>query len=144
QDVLRDMLVIVAFLSVADPRERPPEARQQADAAHRQFADPQSDFVGVLNLWNAWSDARDELTRAKLRDWCRKHFVGYLRMREWREVHRQLKLAMASIGTRGSGRETRKTGAAERDRSRAGTATSKAAKAQRHATGKSDGDKVSS
>ncbi|HET6586737.1 MAG TPA: ATP-dependent RNA helicase HrpA [Oleiagrimonas sp.] len=94
--VLADVLVIVAFLSVQDPRERPPEARQQADAAHREFADPHSDFVGVLNLWRAWTDAHDELTQSKLRDWCRKHFVGYLRMREWREVHRQLKLAMKS------------------------------------------------
>ncbi len=144
QDVLRDMLVIVAFLSVADPRERPPEARQQADAAHRQFADPQSDFVGVLNLWNAWSEVRDELTRAKLRDWCRKHFVGYLRMREWREVHRQLKLAMSSLDPRDSGSEARKGGVSKRDRSRTGATITTAAKAQRHAAGKSDGDKVSS
>jgi ATP-dependent helicase HrpA len=93
-DVLPEMLVIVAFLSVQDPRERPAEARQQADAAHREFADPHSDFLGVLNLWQAWSEARDELTQSKLRDWCRKHFVGFLRMREWREVHRQVKVAM--------------------------------------------------
>ncbi|HET7267644.1 MAG TPA: ATP-dependent RNA helicase HrpA [Oleiagrimonas sp.] len=94
QDVLADALVVVAFLSVQDPRQRPPEARQQADAAHRQFVDPKSDFVTVLNLWRAFAEARDELTQSRLRDWCTKHFLGYLRMREWREVHRQLLLVV--------------------------------------------------
>ncbi|HET7299585.1 MAG TPA: ATP-dependent RNA helicase HrpA [Oleiagrimonas sp.] len=104
QDAVAQMLVLVAFLSVQDPRERPPETRQQADAAHREFADPQSDFIGVLNLWRSWTEAHDELTQSKLRDWCKKHFVGYLRMREWREVHRQLKLAMkAGPGARDPG-----------------------------------------
>ena len=90
--VMDPLQVIVAFLSVQDPRERPPDARGQADAAHRLFADPRSDFVGVLNLWQAYAAAHQELTQRKLRDWCARHFLSYLRMREWREVHRQLRL----------------------------------------------------
>ncbi|HEX7338412.1 MAG TPA: ATP-dependent RNA helicase HrpA [Rhodanobacteraceae bacterium] len=96
-DALADALVVVAFLSVQDPRQRPPEARQQADQAHREFADPKSDFVTVLNLWKAFNDAREELSQSKLRDWCTKHFLGYLRLREWREVHRQLVLVMKQV-----------------------------------------------
>ncbi|MGA7297857.1 MAG: DUF3418 domain-containing protein, partial [Rhodanobacteraceae bacterium] len=92
-EVLDSVMVIVAFLSVQDPRERPPDARGQADAAHRLFADPKSDFVGVLNLWQAYAAAHQELTQRKLRDWCGRHFLSYLRMREWREVHRQLRLS---------------------------------------------------
>ncbi len=91
---LREALVIVAFLSVQDPRERPAEARAQADTAHKAFADTQSDFAGALNLWRAYRTAHEELTQSKLRDWCSRHFLSFLRMREWSELHRQL-LAMA-------------------------------------------------
>ncbi len=87
---LRELLVLAAFLSIQDPRERPADARAQADAAHAPFADPKSDFVGVLRLWTAYSSAHEELTQSKLRDWCQAHFLSFLRMREWRELHRQL------------------------------------------------------
>jgi ATP-dependent helicase HrpA len=92
--VLAEVLPIVAFLGVQDPRERPADKQQQADAAHAEFADPQSDFAGVLNLWRAYRAAREELTQSKLRDWCAKYFVSFMRMREWRELHRQLLLEL--------------------------------------------------
>jgi len=87
---LRELLVLAAFLSVQDPRERPADARQQADAAHAEFADPKSDFIGVLKLWTAYSAAHEDLTQSRLRDWCQARFLSFLRMREWRELHRQL------------------------------------------------------
>jgi ATP-dependent helicase HrpA len=96
--VLRELLVLVAFLSVQDPRERPADARQQADAAHAAFAQTRSDFLGVLNLWAAFRQAHEELTQSKLRDWCRARFLSYLRLREWRELHRQLLLVVAELG----------------------------------------------
>src|SRR4249919_3900828 len=89
---LREMLTIAAFLGIQDPRERPADQRAAADNAHAQFADPRSEFVGILKLWDAYQDAHEELTQSKLRAWCDKHFLGFLRMREWRELHRQLKL----------------------------------------------------
>ncbi|TCV94184.1 ATP-dependent helicase HrpA [Luteibacter rhizovicinus] len=95
---LREAVTIVAFLSIQDPRERPPEARGQADAAHAQFADPKSDFAGVLNLWRGYHDASEELTQTKLRDWCSRHFLSFMRMREWRELHRQLVLVTRELG----------------------------------------------
>ncbi|MGD9584572.1 MAG: ATP-dependent RNA helicase HrpA [Lysobacterales bacterium] len=95
---LAELLVIAAFLSVQDPRERPVEARAAADAAHARFADPASDFIGVLKLWQAYSAAHEELTQSKLRGWCEQHFVAFLRMREWRELHRQLLLQCEPLG----------------------------------------------
>ena len=98
--VLRAMLPIAAFLGVQDPRERPPEAREAADNAHAQFADARSEFVGILRLWQAYDTAHEDLTQSKLRDWCGKRFLGFLRMREWRELHRQLKLLCEELGWR--------------------------------------------
>ncbi len=115
--VLEPVLAIVAFLSVQDPRDRPPDARGQADAAHKVFADPKSDFVGVLNLWQAYTAAHQEFTQRKLRDWCGRNFLSYLRMREWREVHRQLRLqpGLGTPGPRGSGVGTLESGLGTRD-----------------------------
>jgi ATP-dependent helicase HrpA len=95
---LRELITVVAFLSIQDPRERPPESRGQADAAHALFADPKSDVVGVLNLWREYHTASEDLTQAKLRDWCSRHFLSFMRMREWRELHRQLLLVVQDIG----------------------------------------------
>ena len=95
---LREMLTIAAFLGIQDPRERPADQRAAADNAHAEFADPRSEFVGILKLWDAYHVAHEELTQSKLRAWCEKHFVGFLRMREWRELHRQLKLLCDELG----------------------------------------------
>ncbi|MEO6969123.1 MAG: ATP-dependent RNA helicase HrpA [Rhodanobacteraceae bacterium] len=103
--VLPEVLPVVAFLGTQDPRERPADARAQADTAHAAFADPKSDFVGVLNLWRAYRLAHEELTQSKLRDWCTRHFLNFLRMREWRELHRQLLLLTHEAGTGVSGSE---------------------------------------
>ena len=87
---LREAYAIAAFLGIADPRERPADARGAADTAHATFADPKSEFIGIVKLWDAYAQAHADLTQSKLRDWCEKHFLGFLRMREWRELHRQL------------------------------------------------------
>jgi ATP-dependent helicase HrpA len=96
--VLREMLAIAAFLGIQDPRERPAEQRAAADNAHAVFADQKSEFIGILKLWDAYQFAHQELTQSKLRAWCEKHFLGFLRMREWRELHRQLKLMADELG----------------------------------------------
>jgi ATP-dependent helicase HrpA len=89
---LREMLIIASFLGIQDPRERPSDQRGAADAAHAEFADPKSEFVGILKLWDAYRIAHEEMTQSQLRKWAEKHFLGFLRLREWRELHRQLKL----------------------------------------------------
>ncbi len=87
---LREALVIAAGLSIQDPRERPLEAREKADAAHRRFAHAESDFLTLLNIWDAFHDELERLSQAKLRRFCKDHFLSYTRMREWRDVHAQL------------------------------------------------------
>ncbi|MCL7713370.1 ATP-dependent RNA helicase HrpA [Stenotrophomonas mori] len=95
---LHELLVIASFLGIQDPRERPPEAREAADNAHAVFADPRSEFLGILRLWEGYKTAHADLTQSKLRDWCGRHFLGFLRMREWRELHRQLRLLCEELG----------------------------------------------
>ena len=95
---LREMTVLAAFLGIQDPRERPSDARGAADNAHAQFADANSEFIGVLKLWDGYRVAHEELSQSKLRAWCEKNFLGFLRMREWRELHRQLLLSCTELG----------------------------------------------
>ncbi len=87
---LRELIVIAAGLSIQDPRERPLDRQQQADAAHRRFVHPDSDFLTLLNIWDAYHDEFEAMTQAKLRRFCREHFLSYTRMREWRDIHAQL------------------------------------------------------
>ena len=82
--VLAELLVVVANLSINDPRERPSEKQQAADLAHRQFRDENSDFQAILNLWNALE--REASTHSALRRFCRSHFLHYNRVREWRNL----------------------------------------------------------
>ncbi|MFN7183997.1 MAG: ATP-dependent RNA helicase HrpA [Thermomonas haemolytica] len=96
--VLREMLVIASFLGIQDPRERPADARAAADAAHAQFADAKSEFIGILKLWHAYRNAHEEMTQSQLRKWADRHFLGFLRLREWWELHRQLKLQCEALG----------------------------------------------
>ncbi|WP_242112965.1 ATP-dependent RNA helicase HrpA [Luteimonas aquatica] len=95
---LQEMLAIAAFLGIQDPRERPADQRAAADAAHAEFRDAKSEFAGILKLWDAYRAAHEELTQSQLRKWCEKRFLGFLRMREWRELHRQLKLQCDELG----------------------------------------------
>lgn len=85
-----EVLVIAAGLSIQDPRERPLARRAAADAAHRRFAHPDSDFLGLLNLWGAFHAAGEAMSQSRLRAFCQAHFLSYPRMREWRDVHTQL------------------------------------------------------
>jgi ATP-dependent helicase HrpA len=91
---LREMLIIAAALSVQDPRERPQEQAGAADQAHAKWrGDEQqqrSEFLAWLNLWKAFDAEWAHESQRKQRDWCRRNFLNYLRMREWREVHAQL------------------------------------------------------
>ena len=87
---LREIIIITAGLTLQDPRERPREFQQQADQKHRLFAHPDSDFLSLLNLWQAWREQSTALSSSKLRRWCRDHFLNFMRMREWQDLQRQL------------------------------------------------------
>ena len=94
--------VLAAGLSVQDPRERPAEAREAADQAHRPFADNRSDFVSLLKLWDAFAAIKRERSGNQLRKWCRDHFLNFMRMREWEDLVRQLRRIGHAIGLTGA------------------------------------------
>ncbi len=92
QGSLDEVLLITSALSVQDPRERPMERQQAADQAHAQWKDVDSDFAALVNLWRGFEEQRQALGSNALRTWCRKNFLNYMRLREWRDAHRQLTL----------------------------------------------------
>jgi ATP-dependent helicase HrpA len=87
----RELLAIVAGMSIQDVRERPEEAREQADRLHARFIDPTSDFLTLLNLWNHLQEQARELGSSAFRRLCRAEHLNYVRVREWFDVHRQLR-----------------------------------------------------
>ena len=95
---VREVLVVAAALSIQDPRERPPDAQAQADAHHARFADPASDFVTWLNLWDYVHERQRELSSSAFRRLCRAEHLHYLRVREWQDVHGQLRQIAARLG----------------------------------------------
>ncbi|GGJ83884.1 ATP-dependent RNA helicase HrpA [Pseudomonas matsuisoli] len=103
QGSLEDILIVVSALSVQDPRERPIERQQAADQAHAQWKDPDSDFAALINLWRGFEEQRQALGSNPLRNWCKKNFLNYLRLREWRDAHRQLTLLCRELKLSGKG-----------------------------------------
>jgi ATP-dependent helicase HrpA len=96
----QELLIIAAGLSIQDPRERPLDQKEAAATAHRKFTDSQSDFLSLLNIWNAVHDEWDRLrTQGQRRKFCRQQFLSYLRMREWQDVYSQLHDALEDLGT---------------------------------------------
>ncbi len=94
----REVIAIVAGLSIQDPRERPLDRRAQADQQHARFTDPSSDFLGILNLWNYLEEKQSELSGNQFRRLCRSEYLNYLRIREWQDLVRQLIRAAKSLG----------------------------------------------
>jgi ATP-dependent helicase HrpA len=95
-DVVAPVLAIVAGLSIQDVRERPsadaPQGvRDEAERMHARFADPTSDFLTILNLWNHLREQQRELGSSAFRRLCRAEHLNYVRVREWFDVHRQLR-----------------------------------------------------
>ena len=95
-----EMLVITSFLEAQDPRERPSDAQQASAEKHALFADARSDFLTVLNLWKAFKDQAAAVSGSQLRKWCREHFLSFVRMREWQELHSQLSQSVRELELR--------------------------------------------
>jgi ATP-dependent helicase HrpA len=95
---VREVLIVTAVLSIQDPRERPLDKREAADAKHARFRDPESDFVTYLNLWNYLTEQQRELSSNQFRRLCRTDFLNYLRVREWQDLESQLRQIMRTMG----------------------------------------------
>ncbi|MBN1654156.1 MAG: ATP-dependent RNA helicase HrpA, partial [Deltaproteobacteria bacterium] len=104
EGALAEVLIIAAFLSIRDPRERPADKQSPSDQAHRLWADKRSDFIAILNLWKHIEETRRAPdSTIPLRAFCKEHFLNFGRIREWRnlwidltEVCRRLKWSLGA------------------------------------------------
>ena len=101
ENCLSEMLVLTAALSVPDPRERPQDKREAALEKHRLFFEERSDFLSYLKIWQFFEDAiKHKKSNRKLAQLCYEHFLSFIRLREWRDVHQQLHTVVAEMGMR--------------------------------------------
>ena len=91
ENCVQEALIIISALSVSDPRERPIDKAEQADKAHQFFHDPDSGFNIFLKLWKQFSIETKKVTNKSLRQFTQKYFLSFNRIKEWHELHRQLK-----------------------------------------------------
>ncbi|MCU1601590.1 MAG: ATP-dependent helicase HrpA, partial [Frankiales bacterium] len=94
---VKEVLVIAAALSIQDPRERPLEKREQSTEAHSRFTDPASDLLGWLKLWTHVQEQQKALSSSAFRRMCKREFLNYLRIREWQDLHSQLRRVARSM-----------------------------------------------
>ncbi len=110
RQTLTEVLIVASAMSVQDVRDRPLEAQQAADEAHKKFDDERSEFLGTLKLWKwleasrgaSLTDAQREhkLSLRKQEQLLREHFISPRRVREWRDIHSQLLTVVAEHGWR--------------------------------------------
>jgi ATP-dependent helicase HrpA len=96
--VLEEVLVVAAGLTIQDPRERPAEHQQAADQLHARFADEHSDFLALLNLWRYIAEQQEALSGSAFRRTVKREFLHYLRIREWQDLHGQLRGTVRRLG----------------------------------------------
>ena len=88
---LNEILIIVSALSIQDPRVRPNDKQNEADEFHKKYNDQNSDFLWFINIWNFYHNQVKKLSQNKLRKLCQQNYLSYMRMREWIDIHRQLR-----------------------------------------------------
>ena len=89
--VLQPALIVCSALSIQDPRVVPndePE-RTRIRQLHRQFCGHKSDFLVYVSMWNAFCTDWDGKTWNKLRKFCDKNSMHFLRLREWVDLYEQ-------------------------------------------------------
>ncbi|USH04106.1 ATP-dependent RNA helicase HrpA [Grimontia kaedaensis] len=95
---LHEVMVIASALSIQDPRERPSDKQQQSDEKHRRFNDKESDFLAYVNLWEHIKEQQKALSGNQFRKQCKKDYLNYLRVREWQDVHYQIRQVVNELG----------------------------------------------
>ena len=101
QQCLAEMLIIASALSVQDPRDRPMQEREAAEAAHAKFADDKSEFISFLKLWRWYGEqVQHKGSQRKLVALLRQNFLSPIRLREWHDVHTQLSALVGEQGWR--------------------------------------------
>ena len=102
---LREVIIIVAALSIQDPRERPQDKKGASDEKHERFAHPDSDFLAFLNLWYYLEQQQEDLSRSQFRKLCQKEFLAYMRIREWQDIVYQLTTVCEEMGLKLTGNQ---------------------------------------
>ncbi|MEA3412553.1 MAG: ATP-dependent RNA helicase HrpA [Pseudomonadota bacterium] len=97
---LKEILVIVSALAAQDPRDRPLDRREAADEAHGQFSDGRSDFLAFVRMWDFFHERARHLSKSRLRKLCVQNFVSWVRLREWWDLHTQLRSTVLDMGMR--------------------------------------------
>ena len=89
--VLQPALIVCSALSIQDPRVVPSEEpeRTRIRQLHRRFAGHKSDFLTFICMWNAFCAEWDGKTWNKLRKFCDKNSLHFLRCREWIDLYEQ-------------------------------------------------------
>ncbi|MBN2060810.1 MAG: ATP-dependent RNA helicase HrpA [Deltaproteobacteria bacterium] len=91
EDCFGEVSIIASALSIQDPRERPLEKADQADRVQSVFRDNDSDFISLLNIWNNFYKIMNESKgQNRVRKYAKDHFLSFIRLREWMDVHRQI------------------------------------------------------
>ncbi len=98
ENALNEILIISSALSIQDPRQRPIEQTDAADQAHRKFVVQGSDFLTLLKIWERYQSVKKNETNRQLRNFCKRHFLSYNRMRQWEDTYRQLKTILDESG----------------------------------------------
>lgn len=98
EQCLEEVLIITSALELRDPRERPIDKQKAADEAHVQFQHENSDFLSFLKLWDFYAALEKKLSHSKLRKACAQNFLSANRMREWKDLHRQLRQMVIERG----------------------------------------------
>ncbi|HEY2508585.1 MAG TPA: ATP-dependent RNA helicase HrpA [Streptosporangiaceae bacterium] len=135
---VREVLIIAAALSIQDPRERPSDAREAADAMHRRFAEPGSDFLALLTLWEYLRDQQRQLSGSAFRRLCRREYLHFLRVREWQDLYGQLLQAGRDIGVV-AGRDDRRGRDAGQDTGTGGGIAGRVRQGGKNGTGQQGG-----
>ena len=100
ENALSELLILVSGLTVQDPRERPLDKQGAADAKHERFVDERSDFLSLLKVWGWAHNVREQVSNSRADKIYREHFVSPRRMREWRDLFRQLSSIVRELGWR--------------------------------------------
>ena len=99
ENCLSEILIIASVLSMQDPRERPMDKREAADNAHSKFATEGSDFMSYLKIWDFYDNAlKTKKSNKDLLNQCHANFLSFLRLKEWRELHGQIKQITEELG----------------------------------------------
>lgn len=89
--VLQAAIIVTSALSIQDPRLYPSDEaeREKARRMHRSLGGHKSDFLTFLAEWNAFCREWKGSSWNVLRKYCEKHYMHFLRCREWIDLYEQ-------------------------------------------------------